>query len=145
MAHVHDKHSLSTFSCIPASPPNLSPETVSPDEPQSASKRGRRPTFTPEDDLIIVREVSATKAHIAPFLEVLKRFATAAERAHNNTKLTTKVTSKRLKDRYKKMMDAFALRDASERMMLGIGGTVGEMVNLLGAMLDAQKDIKAAK
>lgn len=122
----------------PIAPPN-------PPLPSRPSNKGRRATFTPSDDIIIVREVSASKAHIAPFGEVLSRCAEAAHRANANPNLSAPVSSKRLQDRYKKLMDAFAKKDRQERMMSGIGGEVGELNELLGELLEAQEDLRATK
>eukprot|EP00171_Calliarthron_tuberculosum_P017460 IDg17460t1 len=105
-------------------------------------KLDRSPTFTLDDDITIVWEVSAAKAHLAPFGDVLKRFATAAERANKNQNLKNKVTTKRLQDRFKKLMDVFEKKDASERMMSGISGQIGEVEDLLGSILEAQKDLQ---
>ena len=45
----------------------------------SANKKGgRRPKFTAEDDLILAREVSASKAHVAGYGVIQKRFGEAA-------------------------------------------------------------------
>jgi hypothetical protein len=44
-------------------------------------RRGRRPKFTAEEDMIIAREVAAAKAHIASFGTKRECFAAAAERA----------------------------------------------------------------
>jgi hypothetical protein len=45
-------------------------------------RRERCPKFTAKEDLIIAREVSASKAHIASFGTKRERFAAAAERAN---------------------------------------------------------------
>ena len=120
------------------SPPTSSAEGIV----AAKGKAGRRPTFTPGDDLIIVREVSATQDHVAKYGEVQMSFAQAAKRANQNPNRTAKVICKRLQDRFKKLMDSFRRKDNWERRMSGIGRDVGDLHELLGAMLEAQKDLK---
>jgi hypothetical protein len=57
-------------------------------------RRGRRPKFTAEDDMIIAREVAATKANIASFGDKREHFAAAAERAKAKHTMKHAVTSK---------------------------------------------------
>lgn len=109
------------------------------------TKLERRPSFSPMHNLIIVREVSAAKAHLVPFGEAHKRFSTAAVRANENPNLSAKVTSKRLQDRYKNLIEAFEKCDTGERVMSGVGCEVGHIQDLMGAMVDTQKDLNATK
>lgn len=120
------------------------PSTASSDSPPPfIAKSGRRPTFTLDDDIIIVREVAATKAHLAPFGEVLNRFAVSAKNSNSNRNLSTKVTSKLLHNRHKKLMEAFAKRDASEHRMSGMRSEAAE--DLLSSILYVQKDPSASR
>jgi hypothetical protein len=59
-----------------------------------AVRRDRRPKFTAEEDLIIVREVSASKAHIASFGTKRELLTVAAERVNANPAMKTSVSSK---------------------------------------------------
>jgi len=83
-----------SLSLLPSQPRNASPSNFphesQPDTPTGETKvsRGRRPTFTYADDLIVAREVAAANAHIAPYGEVQKRFALAAQRTNTNMKLS---------------------------------------------------------
>jgi hypothetical protein len=69
----------------------------------AAVRRGRRPKFTAKEDLIIAREVSASKAHIASFGTKRERFAVAAERPNANPAMHINVASKSIQDRYVKL------------------------------------------
>jgi hypothetical protein len=71
--------------------------------PRSTLARGRRPKFSREEDLILVREVAAAKAHVASYGDVKMRFAEAASRANANVELRSKVTPKSIQDRYVKI------------------------------------------
>lgn len=85
---------------------------------------GRGPSFTQTNDIILVHKVATVRVHIAPFGEVLKIFSTTVDRANANPNLSTKATSKRKKDLYKKWMKTFEKRDRTEEMMSGVGGEV---------------------
>ncbi|CAN8073476.1 unnamed protein product [Agarophyton chilense] len=89
-----------------------------------SKKEGRRPKFTPEDDLIIAREVSAAKAHIAGYGEIQNSFGQAAAKANVNTQLSQNVSAKSIPDRYKKIQDTFKQRDAANRRLSGVCGKI---------------------
>ena len=108
---------------------------------QDSARRGRRPKFTPAEDLILVREVAAAKAHISVFGEKGGRYAKAAENANGNTALLSKVTGKSIQDRYIKLQAAFDKGDAKEFKMSGMGGEVGEIEELLAMMKEARDDL----
>ena len=108
----------------------------------AAVRRGRRPKFTAKEDLIIAREVSASKAHIASFGTKRERFAVAAERANANPAMKTSVSSKSIQDRYVKLQTLFDRGDAAQRKMSGVGGEVGELEELLGEMQEARDDLE---
>ena len=75
-----------------------------------------------EDDLILAREVSAAKEHVAGYGEIQMRFGEAATRANLNRKLSQKVAAKSIHDRYKKIQDAFERRNAADRRLSGLEG-----------------------
>ena len=104
-------------------------------------KVGRRPKFTTTDDLITAREVPASKAHVASYGEIHKKFATAATKANLNKNLSVRVTAKSIQDRYKKIQDAFDRRDAKDRRLSGVGGEIGELGGLLSMMAEARNEI----
>ena len=80
-------------------------------------KGGHRPKFTAEDDLILAREVSAAKAHVAGYGKIQKRVGEAATRENLNRKLSKKVTAKSVQDRYKKIQDPIERRHAADRRL----------------------------
>jgi hypothetical protein len=49
--------------------------------PRSNVARGRRPKFSQDEDLILVREVAAAKAYVAGYGDVKSKFSEAASRA----------------------------------------------------------------
>jgi hypothetical protein len=108
-------------------------------------RRGRRPKFTAKKDLIIAREVSASKAHIASFGTKRERFAAAAERANANPEMRTNVTSKSIQYKYVKLQALYKRDDAAQRKMSGVGGEVGELEELLGTMQEARADLETQK
>jgi hypothetical protein len=127
------------------SPNDRSNTTSDEDKIESTSaavRRGRRPKFTAEEDLIIVREVSASKAHIASFGTKRELFAVAAERANANPAMKTSVSSKSIQDRYVKLQTLFDRGDAAQRKMSGVGGEVGELEELLCEMQEARDDLE---
>ena len=69
-------------------------------------------------------------------------FAQAADRANQNPNLTGKVTCKPLQDRFKKLMDSFRRKDNWERRISGIARDVGELDELLAAIVEPQKHLK---
>ena len=107
----------------------------------TAVRRGRRPKFTAKEDLIIAREVSASKVHIASFGTKRERFAVAAERANANPAMHINVTSMSIQDRYVKLQTLHDRGDAAQRKMSGVGGEVGELEELLGEMQEARDDL----
>jgi hypothetical protein len=108
-------------------------------------RRWRRPKFTAKEDLIIALEFSASKAHIASFGTKRERFSAAAERANSNPEMRTNVTSKSIQDRYVKLHALYERDDAAQRKMLGVGGEVGELEELLGTMQEARADLETQK
>ena len=74
----------------------------------------------PAEDLVIVREVAAVKAHVACRGELRTRFETAAECANESEILTAPVTWKGLQGRYRKVQALFDKRDVSMRARSGV-------------------------
>jgi hypothetical protein len=108
-------------------------------------RRGRRPKFSAKEDLIIARDVSASKAHIASFGTKRERFAAAADRANSNPDMRTNVTSKSIQDRHVKLQALYERDDAAQRKMSGVGDEVGELEELLGSMQEARADLDTQK
>ena len=124
---------------VPSSP------TGNADEGACKSKAGRQSRFSNEEDLILVREVAASSAHLAAFGETRATFGQAAAKVNENEAMKEKVTWKSVRDRYKKIQEKFDKRDNCERRISGSGGEVGEMDELLMEMKQARDDILAQK
>jgi len=105
----------------------------------SATRLGRRPKFTASDDLVLLREVSAARAHVAPNGATRERFDIAARRSNATKKLSCTVTWKAVQDRYKRLQQRYNTRDAIDQQMSGIGGEVGEMEELLSTMKEEKQ------
>jgi hypothetical protein len=108
----------------------------------AAVRRGRRPKFTAKEGLVIAREVAASKAHIASFGNKRDLFTVAAGRANANPAMNTTVTSKSIQDRYLKLQTFYDRGETAQRKMSGVGGEVGELEELLGAMQEARADLE---
>lgn len=109
---------------------------------------GRRSKFNNDEDFIIVQEVMASEAHIAPHGETASRFEAATQKCllnPNFRKQARQVKSKCIQDRYKKLLEDFETRDKDDHNRSGTGGEIGEMDNLMGEMSQARKDADAAK
>lgn len=109
------------------------------------TRTGRRPKFTPEDDLMLVREVAAAKAHLAPNGATKERYETAANKANATRRLTCPVTWKSVQDRYKRIQARFDERERVESLMSGVGGELGEIEELLSSMKEARQDLLNCK
>ena len=70
-----DEHVNTREECTISNEPTLS---------EPAASQGRRPKFTAEEDLILVREVAAAHAHAAPYGDIRTLFANAAHCANSN-------------------------------------------------------------
>jgi hypothetical protein len=99
--------------------------------PRSNVVRGRRPKFSRDEDLILVREVAAAKAHVAGYGGVKSKFSEAASRANQNSALRSKVTPKSIQDRYVKIQEKADIRESVTRGQSGIAGDRTELDELL--------------
>lgn len=77
----------------------------------STGKPGRRAKFKAGVD-IIVREVAASKAHVAGFGEITIRYEQAAALTNSNSALSCRVTGKSIKCKYKKLQDQYDKKEA---------------------------------
>ena len=103
-------------------------------------KRGRRSKFTSEEDLVILREVAASKAHVAPYGKTMELFQVAADAANNNDVMSKKLTAKSIQDRFSRLIKDFEASDKRERSLSGIEGHFGEAEELLSLMKEARDD-----
>lgn len=90
----------------------------------AARKRGK---FLASEDLIIVREASVLRPHVAPYGSVRQTFGNVAARVNQNPHMTQKVTRKSVQDRYKRSQDDFDSYDIRNSGLSGVaGGEMGE-------------------
>ena len=71
---------------VPSSP------TGNADEGAGKSKAGRQSRFSNEEELILVRDVAASSAHLAAFGETREKFEQAAAKINGNETMKEKVT-----------------------------------------------------
>lgn len=126
----------------PAVPVLTAPNSAmnSPPSSRLPSKAGRKPSFTPDD--VLIRELSAAKAHVAEYGKVRERFQCAADTANMSPCLSVKVNAKSIQDRYKKLQDAFDRGDSKNRNLSGVGGEMGEAEELLSHMKEVKDDAR---
>jgi len=108
-------------------------------------KAGRRSKYTTSEDLILVQEVAASKAHVAPHDETVGRFGLVADQCNGNLSFPHTITWKRAQDRFKRIIDDFEARDQRERALSGTGGEIGELDELPADLLQARKDFLEEK
>jgi hypothetical protein len=107
--------------------------------------RGRRSRFTAEEDLIIVREVAAAKAHVAPYGDIRARFEIAAARASENERMGAELNAKSVHDRYVKLQRAFDKKDKEAQRMSGIEEEVTELDEILAQLREERDDCENRK
>ena len=67
--------------------------------PPFLSKQGRHSRFTAEEDIAVLREVSATNAHVSAFGEARKRYEEAANNLNATASVALNVSWKTVRDR----------------------------------------------
>ena len=100
----------------------------------------RHSRFTGEEDLVIVRDAAASRAHLVVFGEFGKRFEIASDKINRNEAVTQKVTWKSVRDRYRRLQNAFD-RDDNKTKKVGYRGEVGKLEELLMSMHNARNDL----
>ena len=123
----------------------FSPTAAVDDAGTVKSMAGRQSRFATEEDLVIVRDVAATSAHLAAFGETRGIFQEAAGKVNANATMHEKVSWKSVCDRYKRIQDQFDRRGSCERRMSGMRGAVGELNELWMHMRQAWDDVLATK
>jgi uncharacterized FAD-dependent dehydrogenase len=104
---------------------------------------GRRLKFTEEENLILVREVAAAKAHVAGHSEKRERHKTVALRVNGNPAVLVHINAKSVQDKYVKLQRKYELQDRKERNMTGLGGEFCEIDDLLGQMQEEKESLDA--
>lgn len=114
--------------------------------PPTKTWDGRRATYTPEQDLAIVREVAAAEVHVAGFGETRKWYENAANLLSYNPLFTNSISWKNVQDRYKRLKDSYDAHDNEHHRFSGVdGGESGELANLWMMIREAKDDMVAKK
>lgn len=116
---------------------------------QATAKPGRSSRFTAAQDLVIAREVAASRAHTAAFGETKKLFEVAASKISANPAFDTEgknVSWKAVQDRYKRLQKDYDHADNANQRLSGVGGgEMGELADLLMTMREAHDDLDVQK
>lgn len=146
--HSTQPNKASHFSQLPLAPPVQVIETT-PTEPSPRSgsaqipkPRSARIKFSAEDDLIIIKEVAATHAHLASFGTVQRKFADAAQKTNSNPNFRGCVNARSIQERFRKIMSTFKKEEARDRARSGTGGELSEADGLLLDMMEAVESVK---
>lgn len=73
---------------------------------------------------MLLREVLAAKAHVAPHGTKTERFEVVADSLNTNSDFSVSVDSKSVRDRYERLQRTFNKKDRMNAMMSGVGGEV---------------------
>ena len=92
-----------------------------------------------------MRKVATAHAHVAPYEDIRTHFATAAHCANYNADFKFNANSKSLQDSYLKPQLRFDREHSEEHRISGVGGAVGEMIELLRVMAEARQDFEERK
>ena len=112
------------------------------------AKSGRNSRFTPQQDLAIVGEVAAVRAHLAEYGETKRRFATVAKRVCENVYVVHmgSIGWKTVQDRYKRLQDQYDKNDSENQRLSGVGGEeMGELADLFMNLREARDDWDSRK
>ena len=115
-------------------------------EDERKGKSGRHSRFTAEQDLVLVREVATSKAHVAPYGQTRSLFEQAAEKCSANSVMSAILSWKQVQDRYTRLQATFDKEDTITHLRSGIGGgQLSEMNELLSQMKEARGDMRSKK
>ena len=91
----------------------------------------RKSKFSKQDDLLLLREVCAAKAHISPNAETKEQFEIVAVKANQTQNILFELIWKSAQHRHKCLQARFNTQDRTEELMSGVGGEQGGMEELL--------------
>jgi len=94
---------------------------------------------------MLLREVLAARAHIAPRGYKQQSFQPAADMLNANREFRLQLDGKSVRDRYERMQRAFDAADKRDAMGSGVGGEVTEEQELLSQMREAREEIKTQR
>ena len=93
----------------------------------AATRTGRHSRFTAEEDLVLLREVSAANAHVVAFGQNGTQYRDAASNFNENPSVVQTVTWKSVRDSYKRVQEQFDKSDNANQRLSGVSGEIGEM------------------
>lgn len=106
------------------------------------ARTGRRSKFTAEDDLILLRKVSAGRAYVAQNGETSGRFDVVASKSNASREMSFSVTWKIAQVCCMTLKPHADDADKRKELMSGIDGDAGDVIVLLTAMCEARNDIR---
>lgn len=98
--------------------------------------------MTDEEELIMITEIRAARAHIPEQGKTLEYMAAAAEKINENPTFRGTVNGRCLNERYKRRMAAFLSSDRKNAAASGVGGGVTDVERMLLDMHNAAEAVK---
>lgn len=108
-------------------------------------KRRGRSDLSMEETVMLLREVFASKAHVAPHGSKLELFDKAADALTLNSDFTPSLDGKSVRDRYERLQRTFNKKDKKDAMLSGVGGEITEADELLSQMEEARVEQAAQR
>lgn len=97
------------------------------------------------ETVLLLHEVLAAYAHIAPHGAKTERFEIVADALNENCDFSIDFDAKRVYDRYERLQRMLNKHDQKEAMMSGVGGKMTEADESLSAVRQARKKIRVHK
>lgn len=118
-----------------------SPPTPPPSPPGPSAKpgsaKGMRMRFNDNEELILLKEVVACKAHISAFGSVQKKFEQTAQAINANPHFRFEVKSRGVQDKFNKMVKDFRKEESRDRQRSGTGGDMSAKDEMLSGIVEA--------
>lgn len=112
--------------------------------PRARTKRGRS-DLTTEETIMLLREVFAADAHVAPHGSKLELFYKAAHALTVNEDFHPSLDGKSVRDRYERLQRSFNKKDKKDALLSGVGGEVSEADEMLSQMEEARAEQAAQR
>lgn len=90
---------------------------------------------------MLLREVLAADAHVAPHGTKQERFKGVADALEANVDFKVKIDAKSARDRYERLQKTFDQDDRRNAMMSGVGGEMTETQEMLSKMKEAREEV----
>ena len=89
---------------------------------ESRKRTGRPTSFTEQDDLIVVREVAAKRAHTAQHGQKQELWSQVAMSCNCNRSMSRKVSWKSARDRFEKLLEDYVKKERKDSLTSGVAG-----------------------